>query len=160
MREEHEANMGNRHCGRDTLLILGLSLTGMTSRGDDLPMRVEIKLAQLAVRNNEEFSVSTVVRNISGGAQSLQVWSCSYSEQWTPDNSAIRLTPAACKKNDIVQVRLGPGEVYQRTLSARIRLAEPRIPGPVTFRLEFRPGGSEKTGVSLWSNAITAEVEE
>src|SRR5271167_4962264 len=72
----------------------------------DLPIRVEIKVAQLAVKNDDEFPVSTTIRNMSAEEQSLQIWSCSYPEQWTSDNPVVHITPASCDKNDVIFVRL------------------------------------------------------
>jgi len=146
---------------RALILILVLFFAGMATYGQDSPTRAEIKVAQSTVKNNEEFSVYTSIRNVGRDEQSVPLWSCSYPEQWTADNPAVHIAGAACKKNDVVQVRLKPGEAYERTLLVRIG-AEHRAQRWVTFRLGFEPPDHEKTGTAsrIWSNAITVNVTE
>lgn len=124
-------------------------------------MRVEISVAQSTIKNNEEFSLSTTIRNVDKDEQSLQVWSCSYPQQWTTDNPAVHITDASCKKNDIIRIRLKPGEAHERTLSIHISIdADHSAQKTVAFRLAFEPVTSEKTAIAarIWSNAITLNV--
>lgn len=133
----------------------------MVACGHDLPMRVEISVAQSTVKNNEEFSLSTTIRNVSKNEQSLQIWSCSYPDQWSADNPAVHITGASCDKNDIIRIRVKPGEAHERTLSIRVSIdAEHSAQKTVTFRLAFEPVTSEKTGIAsrIWSNVITLNV--
>jgi hypothetical protein len=155
--------MEKSHPARDAWLIMMLLLTEVAAYGQHLPMTVEIGVAQSSVKNNEEFPVSTTVRNVGRDAQSLQIWSCSYPEQWTRDNPAVHIPGAACKKNDVIRVRLKPGEAYEETLSIGIGVtAEHRSQKSITFRLGFVPANPEKTGAAspIWSNAITVKVTE
>jgi len=144
-------------------LIAALFCAGIAACGQDSPTRVEIKVAQSTVKNNQEFLVSTTLRNVGTDEQSMRIWSCSYPQQWIADNPAVHIAGAACKKNDVFRVRLKPGETYERALSIHIKVAAQRLAQkPVTFRLGFEPANYEKTGVGspLWSNAITVDVTE
>jgi hypothetical protein len=155
--------MGTIHPKRDALLIVMLFFTGMAALSQDLPMRVEIRLAQSTVKNNEEFPISTTIRNVGRDEQLLQIWSCSYPQQWTADNPAVHITGASCKKNDVIRVRLKPGEVYERTVSIHIGFAsDHRAQKSVAFRLGFEPITSEKTGITspIWSDGVRINVTQ
>lgn len=160
--EENTKHMGKNHPRRGALLVLMLFLfIGMAAYGEDCPMRVGIRVTQSTVNNNGEFLVSTTIRNVSRDEQSLEVWSCSYPQQWTANNPAVHITSVACKKNDVIRVRLKPGEAYERTLSIHIGVAaEHRAQNSVAFRLGFEPVTSEGTGSHIWSNVITVNVTE
>jgi hypothetical protein len=148
---------------RDALLIVMLFFTGSAAYGQDLPTRVEISVVRSTVKNNEEFPVSTTIRNVGRDEQSLQIWSCSYPEQWTADNPDVHIIGAACRKNDVILVGLKPGDAYERTLSIHIGIAaENRTQKSVTFRLGFESATSKKTDIAspIWSNAITVNVTE
>jgi hypothetical protein len=154
---------GKNHPGRDALPIVMLLFVGIAAYGEDLPVTVEIRVAQSTVKKNQEFLVSTTVRNVGKDEESLQIWSCSYPEQWTTDNLAVHIIGAACRKNDVIQVKLKPGESYERALSIYIDVAvEHRASKPVTFRLGLERATSKKTGIAspLWSNAVTVNVTE
>jgi len=124
-------------------------------------MKVEISVAQSTTKSNEEFAVSTSIRNVSSDEQSLQIWSCSYPWQWTTDNPAVHITDTSCKKNDVIHVRLKPNEAYERTLSIHVGIVvEHLAQRPVTFRLRFKSATSDKTPYPIWSNAITINLTE
>src|ERR1017187_8132507 len=55
------------------------------SDAEPLPLKVEINTAKTVVKNNEDFSITTVVRNTGSKEQSLWVLPCCYSAQWTSD---------------------------------------------------------------------------
>ena len=148
---------------REELLILMLFFSGVAAYGKDLPMTVEIKVAQATVKNNEDFPVSTTIRNVDKDDQSLRIWSCSYPQQWTADNPAVHITNASCKKNDVILIRLKPGETYERMLSIQIVVAaDLRAQKSLVFRLRFEPVTSQKTGdfSPVWSNSVTVSVTE
>lgn len=138
-----------------------LIFTGVTAHGEASSIIVDIKMVDSTVKRNDDLPVSTTIRNVGTKEQSLQIWSCSYPEQWIVDNPIVHITAVSCNKNDVVHVRLKPGEAYERALSIRIeRSAEHQDQKSVTFRLGFKPDISEKTGLlsPIWSNAITLRV--
>jgi hypothetical protein len=157
---------------------------GLAVYGQSSPLQLEIKLAQTVVQNNEDFSVSTVIRNTSSAEQSLQVLHCCYSAQWTADNPLVHVDCAeSCMKNIPWKVTLKPGEAYKKTVLARVALAAGTgQPESVTFRMGFQ-SNSYKTepvaplpwGISatngttqtrqmihdtpqIWSNAVMISV--
>lgn len=145
------------------LLLFILFFTGVTAHSEASSIIVDIKMANSTVKGNEDLPVSTSVRNVGAKDQSLQIWSCSYPEQWIVDNPIVHIPAVSCQKNDVVHVRLKPGEAYKRALSIHIeRSAEHQVQKSVTFRLGFKPDISEKTGLPspIWSNAITLSVIE
>ena|SRR5947209_11703351 len=84
---------------------------------------IEIKPKQATVKNSQDFSVGTTIRNTGKEDQQLEIWSCSYPEQWIVDNPIVHIMAVSCKKNTVVHVRLKPGEAYDRALSVRIEQA-------------------------------------
>lgn len=158
-----ELVMGKNCIGVVLPTVLSIFI-GSVAQGQGSLARVEIKTARSTVANNEEFSVSTTIRNVSRGEQSFGIWSCSYPEQWTADNLAVHITPASCKKNDVIRVTLRPGEVYERDLSIRIGIVGKNRPQQaVIFRLGFKSAPpDEKTALvfPIWSNAMTVNVRK
>jgi len=132
-------------------------------RAQDLPLRVEIRLAQAqsTVKHKAPFSLSTIIRNVGTQAQSLQIWSCSYPQQWIADNPAVHIMGVSCKKNDLIRTTLKPQEAYERPLHVGIAAEHPAH-GSLAFRLAFEPVTSESSGTAspIWSNALTVVVTE
>jgi hypothetical protein len=145
------------------LLILILFSTGVTAHGEASSIIVDIKVASFTVKADEYLPVSATIRNVGTKEQSLQMWSCSYPEQWAVDNPIIHLMAVSCNKNVVVHVRLKPDEAYEMAVSIYIeRSAEHQVQKSVTFRLGLKPNIFEKTGLPspIWSNAITLRVIE
>jgi len=152
-----------RPCRRAVLPVILSFFMGSPAYGLDAAVKVEIRVVQSPVKNNEEFPISTAIRNVGGGQQTLGIWSCSYPEQWTADNPAVHIAVAACNKNDVVTVKLKPGEAYERTLSIHIEtVAKHHEQKPITFRLGFQSASRMKTQDNpvVWSNALTVSVLE
>lgn len=157
--------MKTNDLGRCAALIL-MVLIGIAAYARNLSTKpdliVEITVSDSAVRKNQAFPVHTIIRNAGQREQSLQVWSCSYAEQWLTDNPAIQIIGDSCNKNDVIRVTLKPGEGYKRDLSIRVVFpAEPRARKSVSFCLGFEPAVSEKAGTAspIWSKAITVSME-
>jgi hypothetical protein len=129
--------------------------------GQDSSLKVEIKLAQMSVINNENFSLSTTLRNTSAEEQVVEVWSCGYSNQWSSDNSSVHMYRGPCMKTGLLQIRLKSGDAYQRDVMVYINLASGNSNNePITFRLGF---ANVSRGVApkmplTWSNAVTVSV--
>ncbi len=142
-------------------LLICILLTSIAVFGQALSKSflVEIRMAQSKIKNSEEVTVDTTIRNVSSDEQSLQVWSCSYPEQWITDNPLVHIAPVSCNKNYVVRVRLKPGKVYERTLSIYIGATREKS---TTFRLGFRPVTSQKTGATplIWSNPLKVNITE
>lgn len=93
-------------------LWAALVLFSLAGHSHDLSLQVEIKPALVTVRQNEDFSVETAIRNTGSQPETIEVWSCSYPRQWTLENQAGKVKQIGCKKNYVEQVKLNPGEAY------------------------------------------------
>lgn len=137
----------------------------LSATGQNSSLRAEISVAQTTVRNSpqrpkpadaaawpHEFSVSTTIRNVSAGEQTIQVTACGFAYQWQTDNPEVYVDGGACSKNAIDTIRLRPGETYTRSIPVFIEIhsdfadAERKA---VTFRLGF--------GDSFWNEKLRAE---
>jgi hypothetical protein len=143
------------------LSALLLCFAGLTAFPQDSPTQLEIKLAQTAVTNNEEFSVSTAIRNTGSEEQVLEIWACGYPNRWKADNLSVHVVNEGCLKNTPFKVQLKPGRAYERKMQIRVELA----PGSsqhesVTFRLGIEGGdyGTAWKVSPIWSNAVTVNV--
>ena len=132
-------------------------------------LQIEINATQNIVHNDRAFEMGTSIRNTTKKEIVLQTHLCSYGE-WIANNSSVHVgawnaTKIACKKNPIQYIKLKPGDVYQRALPVRIKLASKIItPQEVTFRLGLKPQlGFESAQLSskfIWSNKITIKVDK
>jgi hypothetical protein len=152
---------------------LFFTVTALTVYGQDSPLKVDIKTTQAVVRNVRDFDISTKIENVGKEEQLLHLSQCSYSGlQWTADNASVHVKQIFCKKNRLIDIRLRPGEAYERALPVRIEIPVLGLPQPVTFRLGFSPWdgavlvGSHPTPTPpsapvppIWSNAVTVTVK-
>ena len=161
-----QSNMNRRAMGI-ALAIVALAGIAPVAHGEATTLKVEISTEHATIKNTEQLSVDTKIRNTGNEAQDIQVWSCSYPDNWTSDNLAVSIEQVPCKKNDLIRVRLNPGETYERDLSVQIAVAAEEIQDEtVTFRLGFkspmRGSGSAPDVVTqdeqIWSNPITVKV--
>lgn len=134
------------------------------ARGDvqPSPLKVEIKQAQTAVKNNEDFSVVASIRNVSSEEQELMVSYCVHCMNWIADSPLVHLNSTdACLKTPSSRFTVKPGEVYKMSVLARVVLATDKSQTEsITFRLGFTPS-IYKTGQmmpTIWSNAVTVSV--
>src|SRR5258708_18255991 len=146
-----------------TVFVLGflLLLPPVASARDDSQLKIEITPLQDSLKNTQALPVNTKIRNIGHSDRRLQVWSCSYPEMWRSDNPAVTVEQVSCKKNDLHNVTLKPGEAYARELSVRVSVTALELaPEFVTFRLGFAPSFLLKEPPVIWSNAVTVSVTE
>lgn len=126
-------------------------------------------MQQTAVQNNEDFPVTTTIRNTSDAEEMLVVWTCSYPSQWRPDNSIVKTQVIDCAKNVPTRVGLKPGETYASRMYVRVELKSPEQRQPeqrqsVTFRLGYGTDAyfgtiePAPTSPAIWSNAVTVDV--
>ena|ERR1035437_3345288 len=141
------------------MTMVGL-FTGNVAYCGDASFTVEARVGYRTVRNNEEFSVFTSVRNIGKTVQLLRVWSCSYPQQWTTDNASVQVKQVSCRKNYLSQVKLEPGEVYEKplSLSANVGAAQKLI----TFRLglDLEASAVAASASRVWSNELTVKIAD
>jgi hypothetical protein len=151
------------------LVLVALALCGNSSfssaHAQSQSFKALITLTQSTVSNNRIFTVMTSVQNTGITEHLLDVWSCSYSDQWIPDSPLIHVDPENCLMNTHGKVRLGPGKSYRRTIRIHTSLTSgPDHPASVTFRLGFVQatlvkGVAPVPGSSpLWSNPVTITV--
>ena len=110
-----------------------------TSYAQESGLRVEIKNELASVQPNTSFEVTTKITNTGLQDQSLQVWPCSYSDNWTTDSPFVYLDQQECDKNGILNVLLKSHEVYERKLSLKITNLPAReiMVNEITFILGF-----------------------
>ncbi len=153
---------------------LFLTVISPTAYGQESPLKIEIKTTPAAVKNMKDFAVGTRIENVGKEEQLLHLSQCSYSSlQWTADNPSVHVKQIFCKENVLIDIRLKPGEAYERALPVRIEIPVLGLPQRVTFRLGFSPrneavlGGINPTppppsapGAPIWSNAVTVNIRE
>lgn len=142
--------------------LLVLTSVASPACSQDPSIRAEVSVVRSSVNNGEAFSASTTIRNVGSGSRSLQVWSCSYPDQWTSDNPVVHVRAVPCKKNVIVRIELKPGETYARDLSLLAKIGGTgSSPEVVRFRLGFSSDVSDEKKpprLRIWSNVITIDV--
>jgi hypothetical protein len=149
--------------GRIAAVCMMLTCICTAAYGQTGIIQVHIELMQSAVKNNERFTVPASLSNTSNDAASLQVWSCSFPEQWVSDNPTVHIPAVPCEKNDAIWIKLSPGESFTEQLAIYIALpADHRAREPVDFRLGFEPIDFQRTATPsiIWSNAVTINVIE
>ena len=108
----------------------------------------------------------TKIINTSHKDQHLQVWSCSYYNNWIIDSPWVQLKAWPCKKNFVDEVVLKSGETYENKLSLKIGVpAEEILVEKVTFKLGFKaavdPFSQKMTEASIvWSDSVTLQTKE
>lgn len=141
--------------------------SGLAAHSQDSPIAVEVKPAQATVKEGEDFSVSTVLRNTGTETQIMWHEACGYGDLWISDNGLIRIAPSSCSKPGFSRVTLKAGEDFRADIQIFARLPESSGEGEwVTFRLGFKSEfGSEDDPThprpptrTLWSNAVTVKV--
>ena len=98
----------------------------------------------------ESFKVDLRVVNSSKLPQSFQVMSCSWHEHWQSSNVQVGWQRWPCARNSPIDVKLAPGEAYEKTLSMLLVGGKPQE--KVTFKMGFTPMGSKQT---YWSNEVS-----
>ncbi len=135
---------------------------GLAVYGQSSDLKVEIQPAQTVVKNNEDFSVSTVIRNTGKNEQKLAVLLCCYSMLWTTDNPFVHTDCIeGCARNSAIRIQLKPGQIYEKTVRVRVEIGAGRDRNePVTFRLGLNAATyrSEPKIPTIWSNAVTVNV--
>ncbi len=149
-------------------VLMIVLLFSCTSYAQESALRVEIKSEQRSVKTGESFEVTTQIVNISQKDQHLQIWACSYSDNWVTDNPYVHLNGEPCNKNFIGNVVLKRGEVYENRLSLNITVsAEEILVEEVTFKLGFKL--FDKTAKDevisdvsavIWSNPMSMKIKE
>lgn len=148
--------------------FLILFFTAVIAYGSDLPFSVRIKIdeSSLAALSNPKeskgnFSVLTYITNISDKAQTLEI--SSYEDSWVSDKPAVIIVGRSVRysmKNTPQVISLGLGKSYDCPLA--IGFTEEVVPGPIIFKLGFRPFYSmpgQETKI-IWSNPITITVDK
>ncbi len=80
--------------------------------------------------------------------------SCSWDEHWKSSNERISWERWDCAANVPIEVKLAPGEAYEKTLSMLLLAGKPQE--KVSFKMGFTPIGSKQT---FWSNEVTLQVD-
>ena len=130
------------------------------SYSQDSALRLDIKPEKITVRNGGAVSVMTKIINPGRIVQHLQIWSCSYYDNWIVDNPFVKLEAWPCNKNFFEAVTLKPGEDYANRLSLKITVpAEEILVEKLVFKLGFKRSADEQTSV-IWSRPIKMEIKE
>jgi hypothetical protein len=141
------------------VVLVGCFGFGEIALAASSPLRIEIQTAQQTVKMGAPFPVVTKIKNISEDAVTLQIWICSYGQNWIIDNSFMHISPIPCGKNYLESVRLKPGEVYTRELPVSTDASSNNSGDTIAFRLGFMDGGPNN-GLPrpVWSNPITLKI--
>ena len=131
------------------MLLLSRSVSGQSSL-----LKVHVNTPEM-VRNGQEFRIQTRIENTGQADVAFRIAECSYPEQWMADNPSVHIRKTFCKKNPVKEVRLKPGEGLERAFAVSLELPANRE--AVSFRLSFRPAGSESDAV--WSDAVSVRVQ-
>src|ERR1017187_8626257 len=92
------------------LCALLFCFAGLAAYGQDPLLKVEIRTAKSAIKNKEEFSVATVIRNTGENDQALAILDCCYSMLWVADNPSVFVDCGeACMNNSLYDMKLKPG---------------------------------------------------
>jgi hypothetical protein len=114
---------------------------------------VTIWPAKTQVKPGEEFEVKLRVVNSSEEPQSLKVWSCTWDMHWKSSNLRIGYRPWPCYANGIMDVRLQPGEAYEKVLVMKFTGGTLKTE---SLRMGFTPHGEKTT---YWSNEVVLGVK-
>ena len=139
-----------------------------TGHSQDSALRIEIQPKQKSVKNGEEVSVVTKIINTSNKDQHLQVWSCSYYDNWIVNSPFVKLNAWPCRKNFVHEVVLKPGKTYENKLSLKIIVpADKNMLEKIIFKLGFKTFIKPATGdikpkeiPVIWSNPVTIMIKE
>jgi hypothetical protein len=116
------------------------------------PFRITVKPKKDKVEVNQPFDVELRVVNASPSPQSFRVMSCSWDEHWRSSEPRVTWVAWPCFNNGPVQVKLAPGEAYEKTLPMRLTAA-----GRVSFKMGFAPVESKRT---YWSSEVSLEGQD
>ncbi len=106
------------------------------------------------IKEKELFKVDLRVVNLSKLPQSFKVMSCSWYEHWKTNNERVSWMGWDCKENSPTDVKLAPGEAYEKTLPMLRVAGKPKE--KASFKMGFTPIGSKQT---FWSNEVTLQVD-
>src|SRR3989338_1427605 len=76
--------------------------------GEMAGLQVEIRPQQVSVKNSETALVDTKVKNLSESVVSINVWFCSYNQNWVSDSVYAAIEGITCHGNAITKVILEP----------------------------------------------------
>ena len=133
--------------------------------GQNRSLNVQIKTARTTVKNNEEISVSTSIRNLGTTETRILVWACAFPSEWLVDNPSIYIDEPNCLIESRAWVGLKPGESYRKAVKVYVRLSALYANRQeVTFRMGFgnrllSGNGNRGSKVdAVWSNPVTLTV--
>jgi hypothetical protein len=124
---------------------------------------VQVKTARTTVKNNEEISVSTSIRNTGETETRILVWACAFPSEWTVDKPWIDIYQPNCLAEDRVLINLKRGEVYRRVVQVYVRAVDV-YQKEVTFRMGFgnrlfsEDQKHNSKAEAVWSNPVTLTV--
>jgi len=147
------------------IAALLLCFAARVAVGQEQSLVVQICVAQNAVRANERFSVTTMIRNTGTRERTLLVWERSFPAEWLVDNPDVcYVDQLNCQQDTKTTIKLQPGKVYIGSLSVYIQLSPNSInQKKVNFRLGFgnrvfSRNQMQPEASAIWSNVVPVVV--
>ena len=136
-----------------------------SGHASDSKLKIEVKPAKMLVKNGQEISIDTIIENVGKEVQRLEVWSCSYYDNWNVDSPFVKLQGWACRKNGVIEVALKPKEKYEKELRLKINVPAEEIQvEKITFKLGFKASLNETSNPKefpiIWSDPIILQIKE
>ena len=132
-------------------------------KAENRSLSVQVKTTRTTVRNNEEISVSTSIRNTGETETRILVWACAFPSEWTVDNPSIDIDQPNCLAEDRTWINLKRGEEYRRVVEVYVRAVDV-YQKEVTFRMGFgnrlfsEDQKHNSKAQAVWSNPVTLIV--
>ncbi|MGI4789405.1 MAG: hypothetical protein ACRYFS_11220 [Janthinobacterium lividum] len=125
------------------------------SQKPDLALKVTVNPRLIHVYSGEQLSLRLQVTNASATAQTFQVMSCSWPDEWKSSGAHLSSLGFACAANAPIAITLAPHAAYDKTLVMNVG-AMPK--GKVAFRMGFTPWGATGSKTTYWSDKVPVQV--
>jgi hypothetical protein len=137
------------------------------------PFKINVTPRKTRVHAGEKFKVGLEVKNVSNTNQTFKVWSCSWWENWSSSNPAVRLVGWGCAENGPMKVNLAPGESFKETLNGKeadLEVPQSVSTNKISFHMVFHTGASihlykpgetipdDVKGKIYYSNEVTISI--
>ncbi len=105
-------------------------------------------------KNDDHFTVTTKIINMSDMEQKIKVWSCNYDLSWAGSMGVV-IESDVCEKNIPQDIVLKPKQDYVRDL--QLKVSENVFDGPVVFKLGFDPKAASSLASKVSDKIIWSE---
>ena len=138
------------------------------AQGQAPPLSIVVKPQQKQVHEYQPINLNVQVINTSATAQSFQVMSCSWADEWQASDPRIYMPGVPCFRNVSATITLAPGAAYEKTLAMEMdqfpTVGKRIKPGKLTFRIGFTPEENRAlvrgriVDTTYWSAPVTVQI--